>query len=141
MAQNCMKHQASQHRTEREFEFADWVFVILQPYKQLSLKQQGKNKLAPNFYGPYQLIHNIIRVAYELKLPETSRIHNVFHLSNLKELLGQHQLVQAKLPALDEEGKLSLELEAIINIKERILHTRMIKEYLIKWNNCSEEDT
>ena len=65
MAQNRTKQQAGQHRTEREFEVADWVFVRLQPYKQLSLKQQGKNKLGPKFYGPYQIIRNIIPVAYE----------------------------------------------------------------------------
>ena len=88
MAQNRMKQQADQHRTKREFELADWVFVRLQLYKQLSLKQQGKNKLAPKFYGPYQIIRKISNVAYELKLPETSRIHNVFHVSNLKKLLG-----------------------------------------------------
>ena len=46
MAHNCMKQQADQHRTEREFEVVDWVFVRLQPYKKLSLKKQGKNKLA-----------------------------------------------------------------------------------------------
>ena len=42
-----MKHQADRHRTEREFEVGYWVFVLLQPYKQLSLKKSGKNKLAP----------------------------------------------------------------------------------------------
>ena len=52
MAQNRMKQQVDQHRTEREFELADWVFVRLQPYKQLSLRQQGKNKLSPKFFGP-----------------------------------------------------------------------------------------
>ena len=44
MARNRMKQHADQHRSEREFEEGDWVFVRLQPYKQLSLKQQGKNK-------------------------------------------------------------------------------------------------
>ena len=90
-AQNRMKQQADQHRVEREFEVADWVFLILQPYKKLSLKKQGNNKLAPKFYGPYQIIRKISPVAYELKLPDKSRIHNVFHVSNLKKLLGQHQ--------------------------------------------------
>jgi hypothetical protein len=47
---NQMKQQADHHRSEREFKEGDWVFVRLQPYKQLSLKQQGKNKLAPKFY-------------------------------------------------------------------------------------------
>ena len=56
IGQNCMKQQAYPHRIEREFEVAYWVFVRLHPYKKLSLKQQGKDKLAPKFYGPYQII-------------------------------------------------------------------------------------
>ena len=100
MAQNRMKQQAYQHRTKREFEVVDWVFVRLQPYKQLSLKQQGKNKLAPKFYGPYQIIRKISPIAYELKLPDKSRIHKVFHVSNLKKQLGQHQSAQTTPPYL-----------------------------------------
>jgi hypothetical protein len=64
VARNRMKQQADQNRTEREFEVGDWVFVRLQPYKQLSLKQHGKNKLAPKFYGPYQINRKISHVAY-----------------------------------------------------------------------------
>jgi hypothetical protein len=33
MAQNRMKQQADQHRSERIFEVGDWVFLRLQPYK------------------------------------------------------------------------------------------------------------
>ena len=75
-----------------------------------------------------------------MKLPDKSRIHNVFHVSNLKRQLGQHQTTQTTLPTLDEEGKLVLEPEAIINIRERRLRSRVIKEYLVKWKNCREED-
>ena len=78
-----MKQQEIQHSTEREFELAYWIFVRIKPYKQLSLEQQGKNKLAPIFYGKYQIIWNISSVEYEINLPETSQIHNVFHVSNL----------------------------------------------------------
>lgn len=56
MARNRMKQQANQHRIEKEFKEGDWVFVRLQLYKHLSLKQQGKNKLGPKYYGPYQII-------------------------------------------------------------------------------------
>ena len=97
--------------------------------------------LAPKFYGSYQIIRKISPVAYELKLPDKSRIHNVFHVSNLKKLLGQHETTQTTLPSLGEEGKFMLELEAIINTRERRLHSCIMKEYLIKWNNCPEEDT
>jgi hypothetical protein len=78
VARNRMKQQVDQNRTEREFEVGDWVFVRLQPYKQLSLKQHKKNKLAPTFYGPYQINRKISHVAYQLDLPDKSCIHNVF---------------------------------------------------------------
>ena len=33
LAQNQMKQQADQHRSERSFNVGDWVFLRLQPYK------------------------------------------------------------------------------------------------------------
>ena len=53
LAQNRMKQKADQHRSERSFDVGDWVFLRLQPYKHMSLKQAKKdNKLSPNYYGP-----------------------------------------------------------------------------------------
>ena len=47
LAQNRMKQQADQHRNERSFDVGDWVFLRLQPNKQMSLKQAKKdNKLS-----------------------------------------------------------------------------------------------
>jgi hypothetical protein len=59
MAQNSMKQQADQHHSERVFQEGDQVFLRLQPYKKTSLKAQGHHKLAPKFYGPYQIIKRI----------------------------------------------------------------------------------
>ena len=42
MAQNRMKQQVDQHHSERNFEVGDWVFLRLQPYKQISMKQQKR---------------------------------------------------------------------------------------------------
>ena len=116
-----MRKQADQHRTKREFEVGDQIFVRLQPYKKVSLKQGGKNKLAPKFYGPYQISNKISQVAYKLQLPDKSRIHNVFHVSCLKKMLGQHQTVQTILPMLDDEGRVSWEPKAITATRERRL--------------------
>ena len=53
LAQNRMKQQEDQHRSERSFDVGDWVFLQLQPYKQMSLKQAKKdNKLLLKYYGP-----------------------------------------------------------------------------------------
>ena len=48
LAQNRMKKQANQHRNKKIFYVGDLVFLLLQPYKQMSLKQAKKdNKLSP----------------------------------------------------------------------------------------------
>jgi transposase InsO family protein len=134
MAQNRMKQQADQHRSERSFEVGDWVFLRLQPYKQMSLKQAKKdNKLSPKYYGPYKVLQKIGTMAYKLELPASSRVHLVFHVSCLKKVIGDKIPVQTILPELDEEGKIILEPEAITDTRIRQLRNRSISEYLIKW--------
>jgi len=59
MAQNKMKQQADQHRSERSFAAGDMVFLRLQPYKETSLKDKTPQKLAPKFYGPYEIFQHI----------------------------------------------------------------------------------
>ena len=64
------------------------VFLRLQPYRQSSLKRSGADKLKPRFYGPYKVIRKVGEVAYELELLEGSKIHNVFYVSCLKNVVG-----------------------------------------------------
>ena len=73
LAQNRMKQQTYQHRSERSFDVGDWVFLQLQPYKQIPLKKPKKdNKLFPKYYGPYKVLQNIGTMAYKLELPSSS---------------------------------------------------------------------
>ena len=68
-----MKQQGNQHRSERSFDVGDWVFLRLQPYKQMSLKQAMKdNKLQSNYYGPYKVLQKIGTMDYKLELPASS---------------------------------------------------------------------
>ena len=142
LAQNRMKQQADQHHNERSFDVGNWVFLRLQPYKQMSLKQAKKdNKLSPKYYGPYKVLQKIGTMAYKLELPAASRLHPVFHVSCLKKVIGDKLPVQTILPELDEEGKIILEPEAVIETRTRQLRNRSISEYLIKWKNLSAEDS
>ena len=142
LAQNRMKQQADQHRSERSFDVGDWVFLRLQPYKQMSLKQAKKdNKLLPKYYGPYKVLQKIGTMAYKLELPASSRVHPIFHASCLKKVIGENLPVQTILPELDEEGKIILEPEAVTETRTRQLRNRSISEYLIKWKNLPTEDS
>ena len=117
LAQNQMKQQEYQHRSEQSFNLGDWVFLRLQPYKQMSLKNTKKdNKLSPKYYGPYKVLQNIGNMAYKLELPASSRVHPFFHVSCLKKVIGDKLPVQTMLLELDEEGKIILDPEEITEI-------------------------
>lgn len=87
------------------------------------------------------MLQKIGTMAYKLELPAASRLHPVFHVSCLKKVIGDKLPVQTILPELDEEGKIILEPEAVIETRTRQLRNRSISEYLIKWKNLSAEDS
>jgi hypothetical protein len=60
------------------------VFVKLRPYRQTSVAGIRTQKLAKRFYGPFKILAAVGEVAFQLELPPTSRIHPVFHVSQLK---------------------------------------------------------
>jgi hypothetical protein len=88
MAQNRMKKQSDQGRSECQFAEGDQVFLRLQPYKKTSLKAEQCQKLTPKFYGPYTVLKCVGQVVYQLALPSQSKLHLVFHVSCLKKVIG-----------------------------------------------------
>ena len=81
----------------------------------MSLKQANKdNKLSPKYYGPYKVLQKIGTMAYKLELPASSRVHPVFNVSCLKKVICENLPVQTIFPELDEEGKIILEPETVI---------------------------
>lgn len=69
-ARDRMKYYADRGRTERQFTIGDWVLLKLQSYRQVLVHGHLPQKLAAKYYGPYQVVAAVGRVAYKLKLPE-----------------------------------------------------------------------
>jgi hypothetical protein len=92
---------ADKHRTERVFTAGDQVFLKLQPYVQSSVVHRANHKLAFRYYGPFLVDKRIGSVTYRLVLPESSRIHPVFHVSQLKTAVSPQYQVLPALPMND----------------------------------------
>jgi hypothetical protein len=83
-----MEAQANKKRKNCTFTPGDLVLLRLQPYRQQTVQRRTSQKLSKRFFGPFAVIRRIGAVAYELDLPASSRIHPVFHVSQLRAYHG-----------------------------------------------------
>lgn len=134
--QQRMKHQADKHRTERQFSVGDVVFLKLQPYLQQYVHRRANHKLSFKFFGPFPVLERIGEVAYKLGLPASSRVHPVFHVSQLKQCLGPGQQVVSQLPPADNLFQVPVR---VLQRRVRQEGLRTVVQVLVQWSGCSEE--
>ncbi|XP_070007652.1 uncharacterized protein LOC142165352 [Nicotiana tabacum] len=116
------------------------VFVRLQRYRQMSLKDHYYHKLSSKYFGPFQVMKQIGSVAYQLDLPVHDKIYSTFHVSQLKKHIGAG-LVVAELPvALSPHGYIILEPKSILESRLVPKGRRTVIQFLVKWFNCPLED-
>nr|GEZ71678.1 putative reverse transcriptase domain-containing protein [Tanacetum cinerariifolium] len=79
------KSYADLKRKPIEFQIGDKVMLKVSPWKAV-VRLGKRGKLNPRYVGPFKVLERIGDVAYKLDLPEElSRVHNTFHVSNLKK--------------------------------------------------------
>lgn len=84
--------------SEMVFPEGDWVYLKLRPYMQFSVRNKHVWKLSLKYAEPFQVIQRVEEVSYKLSLPDTSKIHQVFHVSLLKKHVGLTEKVTSILP-------------------------------------------
>lgn len=116
------------------------MYLKLQPFRQVAVAFRRNAKLAPKYFGPYQVVRKVGAVAYELELPSHSRIHPVFHVSLLKKKLGNDAVVQSELPLVGEDGRIQLEPLAVLDRRLVKRNNRPFTEVLVQWTNTIPND-
>ncbi|GJW94815.1 retrotransposable element Tf2 [Tanacetum coccineum] len=129
-----MNQQADKKRSKRESEVGNWVLLKLQPQKK-------QNKFSPKYFGPFEMLAKVGKVAYKLRLPDGSQIHDVFHVSQLKKVHGSHQgHMPAVFSQVNNEGLMEV---APLKILERriVKKNNVVAVYgLIQWSNGTTQD-
>ncbi|GKE81297.1 hypothetical protein Tco_1551297, partial [Tanacetum coccineum] len=84
-ARDRQKSYANLKRKPMEFQVGDKVMLKVSPWKGV-VRFGKRGKLNPRYVGPFKVLEKVGEVAYKLELPEElSRVHNTFHVSNLKK--------------------------------------------------------
>ncbi|GKD43515.1 putative reverse transcriptase domain-containing protein [Tanacetum coccineum] len=134
-ARDRQKSYADKRRRPLEFEVGDKVMLKVAPWKGV-IRFGKRGKLNPRYIGPFQIIERIGPVAYRLELPqELSRVHNVFHVCNLKKCLSDDTLV-IPLEEIQLDDKLNF-VEEPVEIMDREvkqLKRSRIPIVKVRWN-------
>ncbi|GKE42907.1 putative reverse transcriptase domain-containing protein [Tanacetum coccineum] len=91
-ARDRQKSYADLKRKPIEFQVGDKVMLKVSPWKGV-VRFGKRGKLNPRYVGPFKVLGKVEEVAYKLELPEElSRVHNTFHISNLKKFYAEEPL-------------------------------------------------
>ncbi|XP_042410560.1 uncharacterized protein LOC122000054 [Zingiber officinale] len=144
-AQDRQKSWADLKRRPVEFKIGDKVYIKISPMKGV-VRFNKVEKLNPRYVGPFEILEKVGSLAYRLALPpDMSRIHNVFHVSQLRRYIADPRHILEAGPLL-VEGNLNEELKyeevliRIIDTKDQVLRRRTIPYVKVQWSNHTEKE-
>nr|GFB29985.1 putative reverse transcriptase domain-containing protein [Tanacetum cinerariifolium] len=134
-ARDRHKSYANLKRKPMEFQVGNKVTLKVSPWKGV-VRFGKRGKLNPRYVGPFKVLERVGDVAYKLDLPEElSRVHNTFHVSNLKKCHADEPLA-VPLDGLHFDDKLHF-VENPVKIMDREvkrLKRSRIPLVKVRWN-------
>nr|GEZ49932.1 putative reverse transcriptase domain-containing protein [Tanacetum cinerariifolium] len=135
-AHDRQKSYADLKREPMEFQVGDKVMLKVSPWKGV-VRFGKRGKLNPRYVGPFKVLGVIGKVAYKLNLPgELSRVHNTFHVSNLKKCHADEPLA-VPLDGLHFDNKLYFMEEPVEIVDREVKWLKQSRIPLVKvrWNS------
>ncbi|GJQ90716.1 putative reverse transcriptase domain-containing protein [Tanacetum coccineum] len=135
-ARDRQKSYADLKRKPMEFQVGDKVMLKVSPWKGV-VRFGKRGKLNPRYVGPFKVLKKVGAVAYKLELPqELSRVHNTFHISNLKKSYSDDPLV-ISLEGLQVDDKLHFVQKPVEIMDREVKKLRRSRVLIVKvqWNS------
>jgi hypothetical protein len=121
-----------------EFEVGDYVYLKVSPMKGVH-RFGVHGKLAPRYVGPYKILARRGPVAYRIQLPDILlAVHDVFQLK--KCLRVPNEAVEIEGLPLQPDISYVEHLVKILDQKERVTRSNVVKFYKVQWQNHSEDE-
>ncbi|GJX81225.1 putative reverse transcriptase domain-containing protein [Tanacetum coccineum] len=136
VARNRQKSYADLKRKPMEFHVGDKVMLKVLPWKGV-VRFGKRGKLNPRYVGPFKVLEKVGSIAYKLELPEElSRVHNTFHVSNLKKCYADEPLA-VPLDGLHFDDKLQFVEEPVEIMDREVKQLRQSRVPIVKvrWNS------
>jgi hypothetical protein len=124
-----------------DFKVGDHVYLRVSPMK--GVKRFGmKRKLAPRYIRPFPILENCGSVAYKLDLPPSlARVHDIFHMSQLKKCLkALVDVVLLEVTPLEADLSYPEHPIKVLDQKYCVTRHKTVKFFKIQWSNHSEEE-
>ncbi|GJU91992.1 putative reverse transcriptase domain-containing protein [Tanacetum coccineum] len=135
-ARDRQKCYADLKRKPMEFQVGDKVMLKVSPWKGV-VRFGKRGKLNLRYVGPFKVLEKVGEVAYKLELPEElSRVHNTFHVSNLKKCHADERLA-IPLDGLHFDEKLQFVEEPVEIMDSEVKRLKRSRIPLVKvrWNS------